>query len=178
MSVNSGTWLLHFFQVVKNPACRPRAWVHYWAVAVLGVHKYVDDDDLILFETSLWLDQNETCTESDLIMMRKVEKNEVVMCLNSPTLPYLPSSLQSDLVSSEWYLIFYYRLVLCYCELSLLVIEQWSAVHIKIARLTFLSRYVSNVHILLLHLMSTYLTIDIYIYNHQTNVIIAEHLII
>ena len=39
---------------------------------------------------SLWLDQNESCTESDLIMMRQVEKNEVVMCLNSPTLPFLP----------------------------------------------------------------------------------------
>ena len=39
----------------------------------------------------------------DLIMMRQVEKNEVVMCLNSPTLPFLPCCCGTHSYTSYFY---------------------------------------------------------------------------
>ena len=51
---------------------------------------------------------------SDLIMMRQVEKNEVVMCLNSPTLPFLPCFI--TFCSTHSYTSYFYEIfATCSC---------------------------------------------------------------
>ena len=53
-------------------------------------------------------------TESDLIMMRQVQKNEVVMCLNSPTLPFLPCFI--TFCSTHSYTSYFYEIfATCSC---------------------------------------------------------------